>query len=39
VATPVVWPRAGADYPTPGRWPDDNPRLEVLRHIGVVPGV
>ena len=36
-ATPVVWPLQGADYPTPGPWPD-NPRLKVLRHIGVVPG-
>jgi ectoine hydroxylase-related dioxygenase (phytanoyl-CoA dioxygenase family) len=37
-ATPVVWPLAGADYPKPGPWPD-NPRLKVLRRIGVVPGV
>jgi ectoine hydroxylase-related dioxygenase (phytanoyl-CoA dioxygenase family) len=38
LATPVIWPLAGVDYPTPGPWPD-NPRLKVLRHIGVVPGV
>lgn len=37
-ATPVVWPLGGAGYPTPGRWPD-NPRLQVLRQIGVAPGV
>ena len=36
-ATPVVWPLAG-DYPSPGPWPD-NPRLKVLRQLGVVPGV
>jgi hypothetical protein len=38
LATPVVWPLAGATYPMPGPWPD-NPRLKVLRRIGVVPGV
>ena len=37
-ATPVVWPQVGANYPTPGVWPD-NARLKVLRRIGVVPGV
>ena len=37
LATPVVWPLQGAGYPAPGPWPD-NPRLKVLRHIGVVPG-
>jgi hypothetical protein len=35
-ATPLVWPLEGAGYPAPGPWPD-NPRLSVLRRIGVVP--
>jgi ectoine hydroxylase-related dioxygenase (phytanoyl-CoA dioxygenase family) len=37
-ATPVVWPIEPGDYPAPGAWPD-NPRLKVLRQLGIVPGV
>jgi ectoine hydroxylase-related dioxygenase (phytanoyl-CoA dioxygenase family) len=37
-ATPVVWPLAGADYPKPGPWPDDE-RLVERRRMGLIPGV
>jgi len=37
-ATPVVWPLAGADYPKPGSWPDDE-RLVERRRMGLIPGV
>ena len=37
LATPVVWPLAGAGYPAPGPWPDSE-RLTALRGLGLIPG-
>jgi len=37
-ATPVVWPLNGAEYPAPGRWPDEDERLVERRRMGLIPG-
>jgi len=37
-ATPVVWPLQGAEYPAPGRWPDEDQRLIERRRMGLIPG-
>ena len=37
-ATPISWPLAGGEFPTPGPWPDLGTEKQIrARQLGIIP--